>query len=148
MALKTCAGCFHNFPPAALYNGRCLDCRRTKERARGTRTSRGYDNDWLRLSANAIAQHPYCSNCRSTQDLTADHIVPKARGGRNVLSNVQVLCRSCNASKGTGGGVTPLKPGQRNPPPAFREKNVTGVPQPKTARGNGQTDASDEVFVA
>jgi 5-methylcytosine-specific restriction protein A len=123
--LKTCCGCFHNFPPQELTGGRCLDCRRAKERARGTRTSRGYDNDWLRLSANAIAQHPYCSNCRSTEDLTADHIVPKSKGGRNVLSNVQVLCRSCNSGKREGGRDRLEGSSQRNPPPGFREKNVT-----------------------
>jgi hypothetical protein len=80
-------------------------------------------DDWLRLSANAIAQHPYCSNCRSTEDLTADHIVPKARGGRNVLSNVQVLCRSCNSGKREGGRDRLEGSSQRNPPPASREKN-------------------------
>jgi len=129
--LRTCAGCFRNFRPEELSNGRCPPCSRAKERARGTRTSRGYDNDWLRLSANAIAQHPYCSNCGSTEDLTADHIVPKARRGRNVLSNVQVLCRSCNASKGTGGGVTLEKRSQRNPLPGFREENVMREAQQK-----------------
>jgi 5-methylcytosine-specific restriction endonuclease McrA len=125
--LKTCGGCFRNFPPQELKSGRCPPCSRAKERALGTRTSRGYDNDWLRLSANAIAQHPYCSHCGSTEDLTADHIVPKARGGRNVLSNVQVLSRSCNSAKGDGGTPSRVKSTQRNPPPGSRELNVSGV---------------------
>ena len=127
MRLKTCCGCFHNFLPEELTAGRCLNCRRAKERARGTRTSRGYDNDWLRLSANAIAHHPYCSNCRSTEDLTADHILPKSKNGRNVLSNVQVLCRSRNSGKREGVGVASRGSSQRNPPPGSREKNVMGL---------------------
>jgi 5-methylcytosine-specific restriction enzyme A len=122
--LKTCAGCFHNFRPEELSNGRCRSCSRAKERARGTRTSRGYDNDWLRLSPNAIAQHPYCSSCGATDDLSADHIVPKARGGRNVLSNVQVLCRSCNSAKREGAGGRLETGSQRNPAQGLREENV------------------------
>lgn len=41
-----------------------------------------------------------CVNCDSTEDLQIDHIVPHSRGGSNDLSNLQMLCRSCNASKG------------------------------------------------
>ncbi|MGA5819719.1 HNH endonuclease [Kitasatospora sp. NPDC094028] len=33
-------------------------------------------------------------------DLTADHVVPLARGGSSTAENVRVLCRSCNGRKG------------------------------------------------
>jgi 5-methylcytosine-specific restriction endonuclease McrA len=42
-----------------------------------------------------------CVGCRSTRDLTVDHIVPLSRGGVDALANLQFLCRSCNAQKGT-----------------------------------------------
>lgn len=42
-----------------------------------------------------------CLNCRSSDDLTIDHIKPIARGGENKLSNLQPLCKSCNSAKGT-----------------------------------------------
>lgn len=29
-----------------------------------------------------------------------DHIVPRARGGRNTTDNLRLLCLTCNASKG------------------------------------------------
>lgn len=43
-----------------------------------------------------------CANCRfaflpSAVDI--DHIVPLSRGGEDVASNVQVLCRPCHKAK-------------------------------------------------
>ena len=32
--------------------------------------------------------------------MTKDHIIPKARGGRNVISNMQTMCEDCNKAKG------------------------------------------------
>jgi hypothetical protein len=40
-----------------------------------------------------------CLRCRSTRDLTVDHIVPRSRGGSNDESNLQTLCRKCNSAK-------------------------------------------------
>ena len=47
----------------------------------------------------AIAAHPYCIQCGSTRDLTADHITPLARGG-HPLGPLRVLCRRCNSRRG------------------------------------------------
>jgi len=41
----------------------------------------------------------YCQKKVRTQDLTMDHIVPLARGGTSVKSNLAVSCKSCNQSK-------------------------------------------------
>lgn len=42
-----------------------------------------------------------CLCCgRDDVQLTADHVVPIARGGSNDISNIQPLCRKCNSSKG------------------------------------------------
>ena len=41
-----------------------------------------------------------CGNC-FRRGLTADHVIPASRGGKNVLSNIQPLCRTCNARKGS-----------------------------------------------
>lgn len=95
----------------------CLDCGRVtragsrcppcgeqyqvrRDRARGTRTERGYDNDWLRISKQAIKDQPWCSWCLSTEDLTGDHIVPLSKGGTNTRENCRVLCRGCNSKRG------------------------------------------------
>ncbi|TVL99587.1 MAG: hypothetical protein CV087_17550 [Candidatus Brocadia sp. WS118] len=41
-----------------------------------------------------------CKKCGITDDLTIDHIRPLSKGGTNDISNLQILCRRCNASKG------------------------------------------------
>lgn len=40
-----------------------------------------------------------CQSCRSGDDITLDHVIPISKGGTNDDSNLQVLCRSCNAAK-------------------------------------------------
>lgn len=40
-----------------------------------------------------------CAECRATQYLEFDHIVPVAKGGSNSEGNVQLLCRGCNSKK-------------------------------------------------
>ena len=42
-----------------------------------------------------------CLCCGAAEHLTCDHVVPIARGGRNVIENLQLLCRPCNCRKGT-----------------------------------------------
>jgi 5-methylcytosine-specific restriction endonuclease McrA len=41
-----------------------------------------------------------CFNCGKTPAEGVDHVVPKARGGRNVVENLQPACLPCNQSKG------------------------------------------------
>jgi hypothetical protein len=44
-----------------------------------------------------------CQRCGSVDDLHVDHVVPRCvgRGGSSEPDNLQVLCRTCNLSKGT-----------------------------------------------
>lgn len=41
-----------------------------------------------------------CALCGSSKHPEIDHIIPIAKGGTNEISNLQVLCRKCNRSKG------------------------------------------------
>ena len=53
--------------------------------------------DWKELLEMANYK---CLCCKSKENLEIDHVVPITRGGANTKENAQVLCRSCNASKG------------------------------------------------
>lgn len=84
---------------------RCPACTTAHEALRPSRRAKGhYDGTWQRISAQAIREHPWCEQCRTpgTPDnpLTGDHRTPWSKGGRNQRSNVRVLCRACNSSKG------------------------------------------------
>ena len=49
-------------------------------------------------------QEGRCNGCGTMfemRNLTVDHIVPKAKGGHDHLSNLQLLCGNCNSIKGT-----------------------------------------------
>lgn len=41
-----------------------------------------------------------CQGCGREDGLTIDHIKPIALGGTNDIDNLQLLCQSCNSSKG------------------------------------------------
>lgn len=82
---------------------RCAQCQRIKERQRPSRLDRGYDYRWRKLSKQLREMHPFCKQCGATKDLTVDHIVPLVDLHpelRYEISNLQVLCRRCNSTKG------------------------------------------------
>ena len=43
----------------------------------------------------------YCGEKFPQSELTLDHIVPVARGGRSTRGNMAVCCRQCNMEKNT-----------------------------------------------
>src|ERR1035437_2747429 len=42
---------------------------------------------------------PKCLCCQRHRKLVADHVVPVSKGGTSWISNIQPLCRECNAKK-------------------------------------------------
>ena len=96
----------------------CVVCGQPSDQARcnehrpvaGTRPSRaaGYDARWDRLSRQARKIQPFCTDCGTTNDLTADHLPQawerKAAGKTIRLCDVEVVCRSCNSKRGAARG--------------------------------------------
>ena len=69
------------------------ELRREKEKARKLRKSRWWQQ---KLSAGLCY---YCSKLFKPKDLTMDHIVPLARGGRSTKDNLVACCKECNNKK-------------------------------------------------
>jgi hypothetical protein len=42
----------------------------------------------------------YCGNSFSHQELSRDHVLPKAKGGKDTWMNCVTACKSCNQEKG------------------------------------------------
>ncbi len=68
--------------------------RRTRNQAYGSR------NDWATMSTQAKCRDGYrCRRCGSTDYLQVDHIIPVAKGGRTILSNLWTLCDLCHSKR-------------------------------------------------
>lgn len=48
---------------------------------------------------NALYMKP-CLYCGSTKNISADHVIPVAKGGTHSIGNLVPACQSCNSSKG------------------------------------------------
>lgn len=69
------------------------DLRRERQKARELRQSQW----WKRRLAKGRCH--YCGRAVAPAELTMDHIVPIARGGRSTKGNVVPACKDCNNRK-------------------------------------------------
>lgn len=83
---------FYNMDPFAQSLDEA-DIKRERRKARELRSSQW----WKRRLAKGICH--YCRRPTPSEDLTMDHIVPIARGGRSTKGNVVAACKSCNNAK-------------------------------------------------
>jgi len=67
--------------------------KKEKQKARELRNSQW----WKRKRSQGICY--YCHESFPPKTLTMDHIVPMARGGKSVKSNVVPCCKMCNSKK-------------------------------------------------
>lgn len=64
--------------------------------ARETGSHTDEEWDWLLEACG-----DQCVRCGATETIQKDHIIPLRWGGGDTIVNLQPLCRSCNASKGS-----------------------------------------------
>lgn len=69
------------------------DVRRERDKSRELRRSRWWQN---RL---ALGVCHWCNNRFDPAELTMDHVVPVARGGKGSRNNVVPACKECNSRK-------------------------------------------------
>lgn len=94
--------CIEQGCPLVIPSGlRCSRHAAAFEAARSTRRA-AYRSAAYKRSRKALLDGRIpCMECGTFKDLTVDHIRPLSRGGTNDPSNLQVLCRRCNAKKGS-----------------------------------------------
>ena len=67
--------------------------KREREKARALRQT-----DWWRAQLQKGVCH-YCGKTVGAANLTMDHVIPVARGGKSVRSNCVPCCKDCNNKK-------------------------------------------------
>lgn len=79
--------------------GRCPACRREADARRGTRQSRGYDADYDRARAAAVAVATVCVTCKEPfaedNPATGGHVKAVREGG-TTADGIEAECRRCN----------------------------------------------------
>ncbi|MGQ9459375.1 MAG: HNH endonuclease [Anaerolineae bacterium] len=69
------------------------DLRRERQKARELRQTQW----WKRKIVRGVCH--YCQRTFSPRDLTMDHLVPLARGGKSTKGNCVPCCKACNTKK-------------------------------------------------
>jgi 5-methylcytosine-specific restriction protein A len=80
-------------PKKAGSNITDVDTKREKNIARELRKT-----SWWKRKCDCGTCY-YCNKKVHPRELTMDHIVPLARGGRSVKSNIVTACKDCNTKK-------------------------------------------------
>jgi HNH endonuclease len=137
--VRLCNGCSRRFQLSELKRGRCPSCLGLYYRERGTTRARGYGGAWKRLSAAVLNRDNYVCRYCGGRATTADHVVPKSKGGSDAMSNLVAACRSCNSGKRdrsprVSSGVSDFRSFQRKlrDPVFLREHG--GDPSPRFSR--------------
>lgn len=101
-ALRFCAkpGCANRVP-----SGYCDECRRSSEKARGTKQERGYGDAWPKLRSTKLASDPLCEDCKDVGRVKlasqVHHIrkIADAPALRLALENLRSLCVPCHNAR-------------------------------------------------
>lgn len=113
---KICGVAFTKLPTKGGFSGCCsVKCRnkdasKSGKRSRRNRLKKSFRKDRISRAVVFGDAKWACRHCGITvhwpngkhlpTEATIDHVVPIAKGGLHIYSNVQCLCRRCNTAKG------------------------------------------------
>lgn len=80
---------------------RCAKCTEMREKAGHERKINEINPDFREWVYNRDNHTCVVPGCGATTNLTVDHRIAVARGGKTDPDNLQTLCLSCNTSKGS-----------------------------------------------
>lgn len=74
----------------------------------------------------------FCRDALNSENISLDHVIPRARGGSNELTNLVLACKDCNNARGCMGydkfvrlmGKATKRPGILNRPRGDRATRV------------------------
>ena len=81
-----------------------------------------------------------CQYCGTEKELTIDHLIPKAKGGKTSWNNLVTACKSCNSKKGN---YSPEEAGLRL---AFKPYRPSYIMYLKDLSGNNYEDWKPYLF--
>jgi 5-methylcytosine-specific restriction protein A len=88
----------HGNHPESYYCLSDADVDATRLRKEREKARKLKNTQWWQVRVNRGVCH-YCEKTFKPKDLTLDHVVPLARGGKSTPGNCVVACRSCNENK-------------------------------------------------
>ena len=103
-----CIDCFKLSKRKSEFSQRCLECTIKHRKLMKQVHKERYAKKLLQSKVpNGMTpktykkKHPACEMCGYKGQLTVDHIIPIAQGGKSVESNYQTLCKKCHLMKNT-----------------------------------------------
>ena len=99
--LKICLACSDTYTKRHPDAGRCPDCSALFRSTQPTTAQKGLGSRWQIAAREQIRREPMCAYCGAVDDLTADHLVPRAKGG-TIADGLVTACRPCNSRRGAG----------------------------------------------
>lgn len=90
-------------PRDAVRAGLCVEHAVKQGKAeyvrKGSKAERGYPANWEKLRRVVLQRDPVCKGCELEVSTEVDHIMPLERGGKNELTNLQGLDKTCHSRK-------------------------------------------------
>ena len=65
-------------------------------------------SSWWKSKVHSAPHCHYCNAPLQPEDVTMDHKIPIAQGGKSIKGNVVIACKPCNTKKGAVSSIEAL----------------------------------------